>query len=205
MTLARVPLPKLVLRDHNLEMVEAWRRWFDQERLDIEIEHADIFDGQPCDAILNPANSFGIMTGGIDLTYAEVFGWDMVERLITKIDEDWWGELPVGAALTLATGAQDYRWLVSAPTMRTPESSVGTINAYHAFRAALLAVARHNAWHDEHNQIRSLLSPGLCTGVGELPAAQCARQMMAATRRVNRCPTDFSGPRNWARFMRGEV
>jgi O-acetyl-ADP-ribose deacetylase (regulator of RNase III) len=58
--------------------------------------------------------------------------------------------------------------------MRRPGSVVGTLNAYLAMRAALVAALTHG------RALRSLAAPGLCTGVGGMPPAEAAAQMRAA-------------------------
>lgn len=62
--------------------------------------------------------------------------------------------------------------------MRVPENVAHTVNAYLAFRAVLRAVDAHNRTHPR--PIRSILCPGLGTGVGRMPADRCALQMHAA-------------------------
>src|SRR5262245_45212588 len=78
------------------------------------------------------------------------------------------------AAVELLTGP----FLVVAPTMRVPGDSRGTINAYLAMRAALVAVLDHNG--GEGGRIASVAAPGLCTGVGWMSADESAVQMRAA-------------------------
>lgn len=62
--------------------------------------------------------------------------------------------------------------------MRVPEPVSDTVNAYLAFRAALLAVLAHNA--AGHEPIRRILCPGLATTGGEMRVERCAPQMRAA-------------------------
>jgi hypothetical protein len=57
-----------------------------------------------------------------------------------------------------------------------------TVNAYLAFRAALMAVLEHNA--TGRDRIGLILCPGLATAVGRMPVERCARQMRAAWDRV---------------------
>jgi O-acetyl-ADP-ribose deacetylase (regulator of RNase III) len=54
----------------------------------------------------------------------------------------------------------------------------GTINAYLAMRAVLVAVLRHNA--GSARPIRSLAVPGLGTGVGALDPREATTQMRTA-------------------------
>jgi len=173
------------LRDISRTVVDAWVKQFGSTP-HVAVSHGDIF-GVGCDAIVSPANSFGFMDGGIDLVYSLHFGWDLQARLQERIRERFSGELPVGQATIVATGDEAIPWLVSAPTMRIPENVSHTVNAYLAFRAALLAVKHHNEAGGP--RIDSLLCPGLGTAVGGMPAARCAVQMHMAWLAVQRPPT----------------
>lgn len=67
--------------------------------------------------------------------------------------------------------------------MRIPENVAQTGNAYRAFRAILLAVKRHNDGAATP-VIRTLVCPGLGTGIGGLEARRCAAQMRLALKQV---------------------
>lgn len=164
------------LRDINADLVDAWKAAF-AGVANIEVSLGDIF-AHEADAILSPANSFGHMDGGIDLLYSRYFGWDLQTNLQAVLAEHHYGELPVGQAIVHATGHARFPFLVSAPTMRVPARIDQTVNVYLAFRAALIAVLKHNAASDE--AIDSLLVPGLGTGIGAMPPARAARQMRLA-------------------------
>lgn len=164
------------LRDIDKGVVEAWEQAF-VDVPEIVVSHGDIFQ-QKADAIVSPANSFGYMDGGIDLLYSRYFGWELETKLQALLFEQHYGELPVGQAVVLATGHDFIPFLVSAPTMRVPMSISETVNVYLAFRAALVAVLAHNA--RETTPIRSLLVPGLGTGIGQVTPARAARQMRLA-------------------------
>ena len=84
----------------------------------------------------------------------------------------------MGQAVVLATGYGKAPYLISAPTMRVPAGISRTVNVYLAFRAALMAVLRHNEEHPA--SIGSVLCPGLGTGVGDMPPERAARQMRLA-------------------------
>ncbi len=84
----------------------------------------------------------------------------------------------MGCAEVVETAHADWPYLVCAPTMRVPENIRDTINPYMAMRATLLAVLKFNADHGP--RIRTLVVPGLGTGVGRVPAARCASQMRLA-------------------------
>jgi O-acetyl-ADP-ribose deacetylase (regulator of RNase III) len=164
------------LRDRGGELAGAWERRFAGVP-EVVPATGDIF-GVPVDAVVSPANCFGFMDGGIDRVYSERFGWHVQDRLRAVIARDWNGELPIGLALVVETGAADIPFVVAAPTMRAPVSVAQTLNAYLAFRAVLLAVRRLN--EQRPTSIRTVACPGMGTGTGEMPAGICARQMRAA-------------------------
>jgi O-acetyl-ADP-ribose deacetylase (regulator of RNase III) len=164
------------LRDINADVVKAWKQAFADLR-EVQASGGDIFE-RGADAIVSPANSFGFMDGGIDLLYSRYFGWELESRLKDYLLAQHHGELPVGQAIVLATGHESIPFLVSAPTMRVPMRIGGTVNVYLAFRAALIAVLAHNAASDR--TIRSLLVPGMGTGIGDVAPEQAARQMRSA-------------------------
>jgi len=173
-------------------MVEAWRAVF---QAPVRVEQGDILAAR-ADAIVSPANSFGYMDGGIDLHYVNAFGWELQDRLQACIAEAHAGELVVGQAVVVETGHAGIPFMVSAPTMRVPSRIAGTVNVYLAFRAALLAVQRHND-RGGAPPIQSLLCPALGAGIGAMPTARVARQMWAAWEEV------VLGQDDWRRSPHG--
>lgn len=174
-------LKNLSLRNRDPNVAAAWRIAF-SSLIDagvVQVSVGDIFEGDAADAILSPANSFGYMDGGIDAAYLQRFGLGLQSRLRATIDDAFYGELHVGEAVVVPTGDTPINWLVSAPTMRVPMNVSRTLNAFTAFRAALIAIAAHNRLHPA-GRIESLLSPGLCTGIGAMDPHTSARQMRAA-------------------------
>jgi hypothetical protein len=64
--------------------------------------------------------------------------------------------------MVVPTGHETVPYLVAAPTMRIPDRVDDTVNAYLAFRAALLAVLAHN---DANSTPPGLVKPPLSTRV----------------------------------------
>jgi O-acetyl-ADP-ribose deacetylase (regulator of RNase III) len=164
------------LRDINIAVAKAWEQQFAGLH-DVEVSCGDIFEHR-ADAIVSPANSFGYMDGGIDLIYSRVLGRHLEGELQALLRSQHFGELPVGQAVILQTGHRAIPYLVSAPTMRVPMGISRTANVYLAFRAALIAIRKHN--ETSAPEIASVLVPGLGTGVGDMPPDRAARQMRAA-------------------------
>lgn len=164
---------KYILAAINEDLIKAWQAWFsDQPNVLLHQGDATIL---ACDAIVSPANSFGFMDGGIDWALSDRLGWDLQDKLQQMIHELPMGELLVGQSLTLETGDPSIPYLISAPTMRVPMSfQIATsVNAYLAMKAILIAAR-------SHPEIETVVIPGLCTGVGRMPAEISAKQMFLA-------------------------
>lgn len=168
---------RVLLVDRSQEMADAWSRSFAGCE-GVQPICGDYFS-RPADAMVSPANSFGVMDGGLDLYIRDALGVEVQARVQKRILRDSHGELPVGQAVLVDT--EDARWprLVVAPTMRVPESVAHTVNAYLVFRAVLLCLARFNAANPE-SPIDSVVCPGLCTGIGAMDFERSATQMRMA-------------------------
>lgn len=171
---------KIFLVDRTAPLVAAWSEAF--EAFDFVSCHQADFFARHADAMVSPANSFGIMDGGLDLAIRNELGFQVQEAAQRIILERHHGELHVGSAEVVATADPRWPYLVVAPTMRVPERIAQTLNAYVAFRAALMAVMRYN--ESTGGVIRSLVCPGLGTGIGGLDPRTCAAQMRVALKQV---------------------
>ena len=183
---------KITLVDLNKPLVDYWNEAFKDEPR-VTAEQGDYFD-VPADVMVSPANSFGIMDGGIDLAIRNILGEDVEAKLQEEIAIHFHGELPVGSAILIDTHHEKWKFLVAAPTMRTPGNVRDTTNAYTAFRAALLAVGHFNmdTLGPKPKNVRSMVCCGLATGCGKMTYSRCAVQMKAAWDQINGSP-QFSG------------
>ncbi|QEL13368.1 macro domain-containing protein [Limnoglobus roseus] len=167
---------KLSLGDHSPFVAESLAQVF-ADVAAAEVVHGNLLD-LDCDALVSPANSFGDMSGGIDKAIDDFYRGEAQSRLVAAIAERFLGELPVGMAVVLELSSKRFPFLIAAPTMRIPGSIAGSINAYLAMRAVLVAVKQFN--ETASRPIRSLAVCGLGTGVGGLHAADAALQMRTA-------------------------
>lgn len=167
---------QIILGDKNPDLIDAWQVEFGGLP-DVTIRGGNILMAR-ADALVSPANSFGFMDGGFDYSISEIFNWKIQPVVQYVIRNKHAGELVVGAAEIVATGNEQFPYLVCAPTMRVPQNVADTVNAFLAMRATLLAVKSFNA--ENGAVIKSVAIPGLCTGVGRMPFDRCARQMRAA-------------------------
>lgn len=110
---------KLMLRDVNQDVCDMLDRYFIAES-SVDVKNQSIFD-ERADAIVSPANSFGFMDGGIDYLYLKHFGEHLQGNVQDAIKDLYDGEVLVGQAFVVETGASDFPYMIVAPTMRVPE------------------------------------------------------------------------------------
>ncbi len=120
-------------------------------------------------------NSFGDMGGGVDRAIDGFFSGRAQPAVQEAIAREFFNELPVGSAVVVRPLPQR-PMLIYAPTMRVPGGIRGTINAYLAMRAILIAA------HKE--RLGSLACPTLGTGVGGIALEDAADQMFQAYRLI---------------------
>ena len=169
-------MPTILLRDLNPAIVQAWQAAFAGCPL-VHAACANILE-TPADAIISPANSFGFMDGGIDQVYTDFFGWQLQQRLQEIIQNEHHGELLIGNCVLMETRHPHIPYLLSCPTMRVPGVVSNTMNAFLAFKAALLKVKQFNATASK--PIETVLCPGLGTLTGHISPENCALQMRYA-------------------------
>lgn len=184
---------KITLLDVKPAMVAAWKE-ICGDLPNVEIKQCS-FHAFKGDAIVSPANSFGFMDGGIDWKYSEHYGWDVQARLQTQIMKYYYGELHVGqAVLTPITSDKGVRFVIAAPTMRSPMVlGEQTINPYLATRAALIRAK--DITSNQGGGPPSICFPGMGTGCGKVPFKLCAHQMRRAIEQVMLGTTKF--PDSW--------
>jgi O-acetyl-ADP-ribose deacetylase (regulator of RNase III) len=169
----------LILVDPKPELCAAWCTAFGEwVGHGVQIVNGRFENLPNFDLLVSAANSFGLMDGGVDAAIVNYFGEQVAVRVQAKIREEYLGEQPVGTCLIVPTGDPKHPFLAHTPTMRVPEVIAGTDNVYNAMRAMLLAVRKHNA--EETQQIRTVVCPGLGSGVGMMTPQDAARQMATA-------------------------
>lgn len=134
----------------------------------------------PHDCFITAANSFGIMTAGIDAAVVRKHGEELMLRIQHRILNEHLGEQPIGTCLIEPTGNPEFPYIGHAPTMRVPSSIDGTDKVYAATWAALVAVYRFNV--ENGHPIRTVAFPAMGAGFGGVPYSEVARQMAAAYR-----------------------
>ncbi|MET7303515.1 macro domain-containing protein [Embleya sp. NPDC005575] len=175
MTVNRAQSPLgVVLTDINADVVQAWRAAF-ADTPGVEIRKGSILD-EDVDAWVTPTNSRGRMDGGVDAVIKRHLGAGIQLRVQRAIRDRFAGDLPVGSAVCVSSGATTPKFLISTPTMETSSQNVSeTLNVALACAAAFQAIHRQN--EEAPGSIASVALVGMGARTGRVPARVCANLM----------------------------
>ena len=138
--------------------------------LQIEVVRGSILEAS-VEAIVNAANSLGIMGGGVAGAIKRAAGQQVEEEARSH------APIRVGHAVVTSGGLTRFKAIVHAPTMSRPAMRIPAENVALATRAALTAA--------DAAGITSLAIPGMGTGVGGV-AVRDAAMLMARELRAFR-------------------
>ncbi len=131
--------------------------------LSIEVHLGSLLEVE-VDAIVNPANSLGLMGGGV-AGIIKRFGGEEIEReAVSK------APIPVGSAVLTTAGKLPFQGVIHAPTMEEPAMETTEEKVRKAVRAGLELADRMG--------FESIAMPGMGTGVGRLPKDVSAKAMI---------------------------
>jgi len=114
-----------------------------------------------CDAIINPANSFGYMGGGAAGAIKRAGGKEIENEAVSK------APIVVGEAIATTAGDLPCKYVIHAPTMKRPAMRTNVENIEQATQAALKLAEKLN--------LRCIAIPGMGTGVGRVPQEKAAK------------------------------
>ena len=165
---------KVVLRDINPKVVEAWLAAF-ADTPGVEIHKGSLVD-QHADAWVSPTNSRGSMSGGVDAVIKRHLGAGIQLKVQRAIKAQFGGSMPVGSAVCVPSGATNPRFLISTPTMVQQSQDVSeTLNVAMACAAAFQAIHVQN--EKEPGSIGSVALVGMGAATGRVPPQVCANLM----------------------------
>src|SRR3954453_19815559 len=120
---------KLILVDINPALCLAWESAF--KDLHAVESHQGYFEGIPAfDCVVSPANSFGLMDGGIDAAITRFFGAELMYAVQKRIIEDYLGEQPVGTSMIVRTPSEKHPFFANTPTIGVTLTISNTDHVY---------------------------------------------------------------------------
>ena len=132
-------------------------------KLQIEIVQGSILDTD-APAIVNAANSHGMMGGGVAGVIRRAAGEEVEKEAMRQ------APIPIGQAVVTSGGHTPFQGIIHAPTMPKPAMRIPAENVGLATRAALTVA-------DEHH-FSSVAIPGMGTGVGGVSPTDAASKMI---------------------------
>lgn len=185
---------KIYLLDRNKKMADNWHKYFkDIEGVEIVNEDFATFMDKHLniDAIVSPANSFGLMDGGYDKAITDYFGEKLMKDIQLSILLKWHGEQPVGTSMTVpiigvkSSMSNRYAILIHTPTMRTPEVIKDSRIIYQCMRTTLIEAVRQ--------EVNNIVIPAFGGATGRVPYDEIARMMFLAYKQICNPPKEL----NW--------
>lgn len=170
---------QIYLLDFNNEMITAWKKHFHPIFDDIapvefvqndfgtfmEEHEVDI------DAVVSPANAYGLMDGGYDEALTKYFGNELQLMVQKKIVQELYGEQPVGTSISLKIPHRNIR-LIHTPTIRTPSEIKDQTIIYQCMRTTLMEALNNNC--------KSVVIPAFGGSTGRVEPDIIAKMMYRA-------------------------
>lgn len=170
---------KLYFLDHNKSMIDAWKKHFHpifEDVAPVEFIENDFIsfmesNDEKIDAVVSPANAYGLMDGGYDAALTDYFGNSLKQAVQDEIINKWFGEQPVGTSISLKIPDADML-IIHTPTMRTPSKIKDPTIIYQCMRTILIEII--------HNNLDSVIIPALGGGTGMVESEVIAKMMHLA-------------------------
>ncbi len=188
----------LHLVTNSAGMAKAWSAAFRGYK-GIAVYHADfkrfIAEHPEIDAIVSPANSYGLMDGGFDGAITDVFGRELAEKVRAGILGRFYGEQPVGTSFSVPIPGREDVLLIHTPTMRVPSCIVDSMVVYQCMRTSLMEAMRTSR--------RQVVVPAFGAACGSLPFMEIAQLMWEAYLQISNPPQEITWEYATSRDLEG--
>ncbi len=139
--------------------------------VEILAKQGDITE-EEVDAIVNPANSLGVMGGGVAWVIKRKGGEDIEEEAVKK------APISIGCAISTQGGNLPTKFVIHASTMEQPAMKISLENVKKATLAALECAS--------NLKISTMAFPGMGTGVGGIKKKDAAQAMAMAIKNFSK-------------------
>lgn len=147
--------------DFNKNVVDAFELFF-KDVENVEVLNCDISKLPKVDYLVTAGNSFGWMTGGIDLAVRNLFGIGIQDDVQSAIIRYANGKLPIGNSIILNLRNNNIcNSLIYLPTMETPQQ-VSDRYVFIVFYSLMAHLIDNGLLSPE----TTVAIPGLCCGTG---------------------------------------
>lgn len=176
---------KIYLLDRNSNICNWWKFYFTGcDNVEIICDDfAKFMNSYKVEAVVSPANSFGLMDGGYDLAITNYFGDDLSKKVQKYIIDNLYGEQPIGTSIII--DIDDTKKLIHTPTMRVPSPIREPLIVYNCMRTCLMLALDKN--------IESIVIPAFGGDCGNMNYSVIAEMMYKAYIQVLNPPKEI----NW--------
>jgi O-acetyl-ADP-ribose deacetylase (regulator of RNase III) len=189
---------QIFLVDIDSKMCLEWQQYNLPKQIKIVNESIKNLNLKGTNVFVSPANSMGLMRGGIDNTYREMFPHienDVLQEIRKLGYQTTGGDyfLPVSSALLIKPRSKCTveglsncdNYLICCPSMLLPGSNIqSTDNVFNCYKAIMTLVKKMEV------SVDNLIIPGIGTGIGGQSQENCARDFYGAL--IDRSQTDES-------------
>jgi O-acetyl-ADP-ribose deacetylase (regulator of RNase III) len=162
---------RVTLFDINKNLCHEWEKEFTGVP-DVTVLNLPLENLKPHDCLVTAGNSFGAMSGGIDLAVRDMFGYGVQDTIQMGIMRLFPYGIPIGDILTVDLPHNGkFQNLFYVPTMRTP-SLARTADIMYSTMIAFMTAAEKG--------IRTMALPGMGTGCGQLSPQEASKAMRIA-------------------------
>ena len=160
------------------------------KNLIIEVIHGSITDLE-VDAIVNPANKYLKMGGGVALAIKRAAGQEVEDEALTMLKnykkypnlKDYGGFCPIGEAIVTSAGnlRPRIKFIIHAPTMNEPVEKSNRNRVLSAIRATMQRA--YELWWNlgldkDSVEVSSIAFPAMGTGAGKIPKNKAAKAII---------------------------
>lgn len=185
----RITMQEMMLHlvTNSAGMAEAWRvafRGCENVAVYCMDFRAFIEQHPEIDAVVSPANSYGLMDGLFDKAIIDAFGHELAERVRACILERFCGEQPVATSISVPIPGHENMLLIHTPTMRVPSCVIDPMVAYQCMRTSLMEAMRTSR--------KRIVVPAFGGECGLLPFMKIAQLMWEGYQQVSNPPKEIT-------------
>ncbi len=181
---------KIYLLDREKSKTEALKKYFVQTE-DLQIitaEFCDFMKKYRVEAIVSPANAFGLMDGEYDLAITEYFGESLQRKVQAYILENYHGMQPVGTSFLCGIDDTGQK-LIHTPTMCYPRAIKDPFVIFQCMRTTLMVALE--------NHLKSIVIPVFGGATGKISPEICAAMMALGYQQIMTHQNEISWDHAW--------